>query len=321
MDRLTIRFIPNEDALVVHMLAGAVDFADTGSLHFEQSLLVKEGWERAGEKPTTIARSGSWRYAWVQSRDPTPRALLDVRVRRGLLYALDRQTLADAQFPGLGLAADSFLGADDFRWDWIRDAVAPIPYDLRRAEELFADAGLLRGPDGVFATPGGERMAFPAWISTGPQNEHELAIVGDQWKAFGVAIEPTFLGPQISNDRQRRVSFPALLHSAIATRTTDALGALFHSSGCPTEANAWTGSNWGCYSSVPADQIVDRLKAALDPEDQRPLYAALVRHHAENLPMLPLYFTSQLLVVREGLTGINPSSTNQSWNVAEWDVA
>ncbi len=211
IDRVTILFIPNVDTIVANILAGTVDWSS--DLKFEQNTAIKRQWESAGQKPTTILDISALRYVWVQYRNPAFAGLLDARVRRGLLLALDRQALSDGLFEGLAPVADTFIPPDDARWDWFRDIAVTYSYDQRRAADLFTDAGLRRGTDGVFVDAAGSRMTLPQWTNDGPPGPQEIAITADQWRTFGVLTEQTVLPPSQQQDRRLRATFPALFHN------------------------------------------------------------------------------------------------------------
>lgn len=322
IDRLTVRFIPSVDTIVAHLLAGTVDTVGGGFVKIQQTVYVQREWERAGQKPTAIAGTGSFRIAWFQHRDPAIRELLDPRVRRGMLHALDRQSFVDALTEGKGQIADTFIPHDDVRWEWVQDVAVRYPYNVRRAEELFAEAGLRRGSDGVFANPAGARMVLSQWVNAGTENEQEVAIAADHWKAFGTPTEQMVLGRAQMDDRQYRVTFPALYHTSVP-RLVEIPETRFGSANCPGEANRFTGQNYGCYRSPVADQILGDLKAAIDPEQQRPLYRDLIRLHTEDLAMLPLYFQAELTIARAGVTGVKGYARpygGTTWNIGEWSI-
>jgi peptide/nickel transport system substrate-binding protein len=321
IDRLTIKFIPNIDTIVANILAGTVDW--TSDLKFEQSTAIKRQWEAAGLKPTAILDISALRYVWIQYRDPAFRGLLDARVRRGLLSALDRQALSDGLFEGLAPVADTFIPPDDVRWDWFRDVALTYPHDERRAEQLFAEAGLRRESDRVFADMNGTRMVLSQWTNDGPPGPQEIAITADQWRAFGVPTEQTILAPSQQQDRRLRASFPALFHNSWSRPNWVNIDGRLDSANCANESNQWNGLNQGCYVNPSADQILGRLKGAFDPEAQRPLYRDLMRLYTEELPLLPLYFSSNIILARQGLTGLKGKANPEggtTWNIGDWDV-
>ena len=128
----------------------------------------------------------------------------------------------------------------------------------------------------------------------------------------------------LSGDRRVQASFPALYHNTMPTQNVESYSLRLHSASCPSEQNHWVGSNYGCFSNARVDQLIDRLKAAIDSNDQQPLYGELTRLYTEQLPLLPLYFMVGITIARPGITGVKGRSTapagNATWNIAEWDI-
>ncbi len=319
IDRVALRFIFSQDALVANLRAGAVDWA---GVDLEQAIELKREWERGGQTPTLIPNRASGDVTWIQHRNPAVRELLDPRVRRGLLHVLNREALAEAMFPErLGLVADSVIPPDDIRWDWVKDEIARYPHDLRRAEELFGEAGLRRASDGVFVTGSGVRMVLPYWATAGTENERLLPINADQWKSFGVLTDLAFLTRAQADDRQHRSSFPALINASLRW-DLPALEVRFHSTNCPSEGNGWTGMNYGCYVNPALDQLFERLKTAIEPDEQRVPYREFTRLYTQELPALPLYFGASAILVRQGITGVVGAAKPEgsaTWNIEQWD--
>ncbi|HEY3118384.1 MAG TPA: ABC transporter substrate-binding protein, partial [Chloroflexota bacterium] len=132
IDQILIKFIPNQDTILANMLAGTVDKGiGKGGSKIQQQMYLKSEWERAGQKPSVFLSTSTFQHVWIQFREPAFPALTDLRIRKGLLLALDRQTLADALSDGLAPVAEAFLPPDDIRWDWVKDVVVKYPHDPR----------------------------------------------------------------------------------------------------------------------------------------------------------------------------------------------
>jgi peptide/nickel transport system substrate-binding protein len=317
IDRITVRIIrDNPQAILANLLAGAVDWSE--DVTFTGAVILKREWEQTGLRPTFITHASSGRALWIQYHEPAARDLLDVRVRRGLLHALDRRELGP-HLEGLNDIMETLLPPDDVRWAWVKDDIVRYPHDVRRADALFAEAGLHRGPDGVFANTAGARVVLPLWNAPGPASGPDSAIIGDRWKSFGVLTEQTLMSEAQADDRQYRVSFPALLNSSWPLPTVASLQRL-QSNQCPSEQNRWTGQNYGCYGNPAMDQIVVRLTAAVDPEDQRRPFQELAVLYSQELPLLPLYWGIGAIIARQGVTGVKGVGDSATWNIAEWDI-
>src|SRR5947207_7110497 len=86
----------------------------------------------------------------------------DVRVRRALLHAVDRQAILDnimegSAGPARGVLAPGVFGYKDMQLDRL------YPFDRARARALLAQAGFTPGPDGIMQK-GGQRLSL-SWIA------------------------------------------------------------------------------------------------------------------------------------------------------------
>src|SRR5439155_340300 len=74
------------------------------------------------------------------------RAVSDLRVRRALMHAIDRQTMTDVVNLGLSPPADVYVAPADPLFPDVDRAVSKYPYDPNRAASLLTEAGWQRPP-------------------------------------------------------------------------------------------------------------------------------------------------------------------------------
>lgn len=323
IDRLVFRFIEDDATVVANLLAGAVDGAIPRALPFNEALFVSREWEASGRKSNLLLLEAThWRTALVQFRDPRPREMLDVRVRQGLLHALDRNAVVETLYAGQAPVSHTFVPPADPKWSWVQDVAARYDYDPRRAQQLLAAVGW-RLQDGVIRDALGSPVVIPAWSTSGENNARELAIIADYWKAAGLSVEQTILSAAQARDFRLRVSFTGVFTTEIPLDFSQTLGRAYGPV-CPTEQSGWVGSNRGCYQNPQMDRVIDALHTAIDPADQRLLYRELVKIQTEDLPVLPLQFEIQATLFREGVSGVKgdtrPTKTSVLWNINEWDL-
>ncbi len=320
---LTFRFVPDESTAIANFMAGTVD-GGFRSLDFNKVMFVKEEWQRAGQKPLVIVQPTYYRTMDVQYRPEHSKLheLADVRVRRALLMAIDRQSISDAVYFGLAPVADALIPPDDVKWDWVKDAVTSYPFDQRRAVQAMAEVGWNRGGDGNIVSSTGERVTVPLWTTQGGQWESEVDITASNWRDIGLAVDQYIIpGPQ-SRDRELRAKFPGFSSTPVPFDFLRQVSG-YYSPECASDQTRWAGENRGCYQNPNLDRIAGGLLTTIDPAQQRQLWRDMVKLQTEELPGLPLYHYVQGIIFREGVTGIkgeNRPTISVTWNVADWDV-
>jgi peptide/nickel transport system substrate-binding protein len=320
IDTLVFRFIESPSTVLSNLLAGTVDGTSPRALDFAGAVSAKEQWEAAGRSPAFVVQSANWRRLGVQFREPNPREITDVRVRKGLFQAIDRKALVDALFGGYAPASDVFVAPDDAKYEWVKDAIVRYDYDTRRAEQQLAETGWRRGADGAVVNSAGERVTVNLWTTAGV--EREIAIIADAWKNLGLNVDQHVLTPAENRDDRFRVSYPSFSIATFPASFEFTISYL-HSTGCPSEQSRWRGNNRGCYQNSENDRLVDEAKVAIGPADQQRLHREIARLRTDQLPEMPLYFVINLTVFRDGVTGIKGAARPRGglgWNVMEWDV-
>jgi peptide/nickel transport system substrate-binding protein len=317
-----LTFIADESATTANMMAGAID-GEIRGIDFSKVMLVKEEWEKAGHKPLVTVESVGTRVVETQYRDPKPAAITDARIRRGLLHAIDRQSMAETIYGGYTATADSVIVPDDPRFGWVKDAATKYAYDQRRAQEVLAEAGWHRGTDGNMLAATGERVQLSLWSTAGGQWEASQAINGDSWRTIGIAVDEYVIPSARARDREVTASYPnfygAFYNLAYLTPVRVVL-----TSECPTPENRYVGINRGCYQNPELDGIASALVTAATPTDQQRLWAELVRLQSQELPIMPMTHVVQANSFREGVRGPVGESwragSSYLWNLADWDI-
>jgi peptide/nickel transport system substrate-binding protein len=320
VDTLVLKIIEDPSTVVANLLAGTVDGAGS-ALDFAGALTVKKEWERAGKQLTFITQSANYRRLGVQFRVPHPPDILDVRVRRGLMHAIDRESLVNVLFDGVAFHAETFIPPDDLKFDWVKDAIVRYEFDERRARELLTEAGWRQVPAGTWTNKAGEPFTLGLWAS-GSGVVNEVSVVQDAWKRLSLDVDLKVLTPAENRDDRFRVSYPAF---SLATfpATFQFTTLLLQSSACPSEETRWRGNNRGCFQNAENDRLIDAVSVAIEPDEQRRLHRDLARLQSELLPELPLFFLVRTIVFREGVTGIKgpgKQGGGLGWNAPEWDV-
>jgi len=326
IDRIIIRFVPDENTALTTLLASEGQYATGRSLRFEHGSVLRKEWS-ADNRGKVLFTADTPRYTSVQFRQDlvNPLALHDLRVRKAIVYAIDRDALNEALFEGTGAMFDMFLAKHNV-YDRVPDIdrtlvaaqkeVTHYPFDLRRSEDLLTEAGFRKGGDGVAASPSGERLSMEVWADAGPQYEKEQAVLADTWRGVGIQASSFFVPPARLRDNQFRSSFPAL-HTTSAGRFES-----MATSGIPTAQNRWSGSNRGSWSNAEYDRVWDAFNTTLDPAARSQQALQLAKIGSEELPMWILYFNQSVSAHLATLKGPDNSGLNSdTWNVYQWEVS
>lgn len=129
-------------------------------------------------------------YPNLNFNDPVWREVLrDVRVRRALSLAIDRDTINKALYFKLAKpGAMTVLPASPYFEQANRDAWASL--DVDQANALLDEAGLTdRGPDGIRRIPDGRPMEIVVETAGERQEvENAIQIITDDWRRIGVKL-------------------------------------------------------------------------------------------------------------------------------------
>jgi ABC-type transport system substrate-binding protein len=111
--------------------------------------------------------------------------MADVRVRRALQYAIDRQELAETVWFGQANVPTGILLPTTPGYSVAAEALWPFD-DAQRARALLDEAGWVPGPDGI-RVKDGERLVIELLIANSALNQELSAFLQQMWRDVGVA--------------------------------------------------------------------------------------------------------------------------------------
>jgi peptide/nickel transport system substrate-binding protein len=318
IDEILVRFIPDQNALVANLLAGAVELTFGRSLSLEQAIQVTNQW-REGKADVGFK---NWIALYPQFLNPSPTVVLDVQFRRAMLHAIDRQQLADTLQGGLVPVAHSFLSPTDPDHDRVKDRIVRYDYDPPRAVQMIEGLGYSRGPDGVFRDGAGQRLALEVFDGlTEDLGDKALLAVADYWGRIGVPSQPVFIPEQRRNDREYGATFPSF---RIIRQPNDPLTAdRYHTRARPLPENRFSGTNRSRYSNLELDALMDRYVQTIPKEERTRLLGNIIYHMTDQLVIMGLFYNTEPVMVGNRLRNVTTKQvggTTEAWNAHEWEV-
>ncbi len=183
IDEFTFRVIPEASAVIQAFEAGEIDIVGVEPPQVEA---LRQSTPDAvfSEFDTT-----SFTY-YIPMQDPaTSNLFVDIPVRQAMLYALDRQLVADQIYLGYAVPADGTqpVLSVAYRPDQVATTYS---YDAAQATTLLDEAGWTVGDDGI-RQKDGVRFSFECLFSEGVALfEQLLPYMQQAWRDVGIEMTP-----------------------------------------------------------------------------------------------------------------------------------
>ncbi|MFN2399766.1 MAG: ABC transporter substrate-binding protein [Gemmatimonadaceae bacterium] len=290
IDRVILKFVG--DAWLTELLAGNVDIA-SGDL-----LQVPRIRQDPRFRVYYGIPYGAWAIFW-RTDHPLFR---DPRVRRALTLAIDRPELARL----LNLPPEAPITDAPRTWQQARrgEFQEALPYDPDEARRVLEVAGWVdRDGDGVRERAGRPfRFTAKVWNEQGAP---QLAIhVQEYLRRVGVQMEVVMLEEALMWKNLSAGDFEALLFN--------------HQPGAHAQSRSFGRGNRAGYRNPAAFEIIDRIMATADPNEEDRLYHKLAEIFRAELPLTRLVFRPQVTFAHRRVRGLStPFRADANTNMEE----
>ena len=320
IDEIVVKFIPDASTLIANILAGAVEMTIGRNVSLDEAIQVRDQY-RAGRVEVGPA---NWIAIYPQFLNPNPAIVADVRFRRALMHALDRQTMVDTLQAGFGSVAHSLIPPEEPEFQGVERNVVRYEYDPRKASELVAQLGYVKGPDGVFRDRSNEPLAIEIRTRTQPDQQKPMLAAVDYWKAIGLSVNPHTTTAAEAVDRQFRANFPAFELAGGGRNTLDGLAEV-RISEVPLPSNNYVGANTQRYANAELDDLAERYFTTVPKRERAELAARALAHISEQLVWMGVYLRVEPAFMANRLVNVYPRRQPAPggihvWNAHEWDL-
>jgi peptide/nickel transport system substrate-binding protein len=294
-DKVTFRLITSDPSRIAALLAGDVQMievvptADYAKLKANKDIAIFT---------TTSNRmihlhldSNRDRSPFITDKAGKPleqNPLRDVRVRRAISKAINRNAIVDRVMDGLAIPAGQLMPEGFFGTS---PNLKPEPFDLEGAKKLLTEAGY---PEGFGLTLHGPNNRYV-------NDEQIVQAIAQMLSRVGIATRVETMPMSVYLSRANKYEFSAaLLGWGVTTgEATHPLRALVAT---VTKEKGWGTFNWSRYSNSKADALLDQGLATIDNAKREKLLQQATELVINDYGIIPLHFQVNTWATRKPLS-------------------
>src|SRR5215467_13443114 len=218
----------------------------------------------------------------------------DVRVRRAVNYAIDKEAFLATVYKGTGLRAFAPLTAVMLDDPSLRQL---YPHDPAKAQSLLGEAGWAPGSDGI-RTKGGQRLEIvlnAIEYGGGPDPTAQIIQASLNEVGIDVKIKAQARPPWYEDNYRCATHGPVMF---LRATDPDGLYSLFHSS------LVGGNFNWSCVKNPKLDALLEQGRRESDPAKRRAIYVSIEQFAIEEALTVPLVDELSVWAFRSGVQGV-----------------
>jgi peptide/nickel transport system substrate-binding protein len=284
LDRVTINFLPDDNARVLAFRSGAADIAD--DIPFSQLSNLR------GLPNTSLLIKQISAIDFILLNEKQKPELRDRNVRLALNYAVPREQLKRTIFAGVAPVANSMIPAIKY-WD---KAVPPFPYDPAKAKQLMAKS----------SSPDGFALGY-TYVAGDSAAKAVGTILQDTWGKLGVRLTLDPVDFATLYDKLFKTDYDTMTFQPTAS-----------SSDVPIDDELVRGflgkkqfnSFFTFYDNSALEAKIEHVVREPDENLRRKEFGEIQRMAMADPPFVPLVFTPARAIVKDKVHGFDYVKTN-----------
>ena len=306
MDRIIARVIPDSATMFLELKFGGIDFMGLTPPQYKLQAGT-DFFNRYFQK----FKYPAFGYTYLGYNLSAP-LFSDVRVRRALAHAVNKQEVIAGVLLGYGLPCTGPFHPETWAYNPL---VKDYAYSPEKALELFGEAGWKRNPGGGLEKDG---RPFSFTLITNQGNEARLKaaqIMKEQLKRVGIEMDIKVLEWQaMLHDFVDKKRFEAVLMGWALSRDPDMYD-IWHSS--KTKEGEF---NFISYKNGEVDDLLLAGRKEFGPEKRKAIYRRIHEIIMEDQPYLFLYIGDALPVLHKRFKGVEKAPLGIMYDFIHWSV-
>ena len=306
LDRVIFRIVPDMTTLVTQLKAGEIDCLES---------IPVDALDEVQKKYPDIAihrylSRGFNFISWNTRREP----LIDRDVRRAFAMAIDTGEIISTLWGGM---AEPFVGPmHPMLWAHDKELRA-IGYSPDDAARILRSRGWTDSDGDGVLDKRGRKLEIEMITNRGVQLRADvITMVQGYLQRIGVKVNARVFEFNTFIQQVTSGEYDSCVLGWKTTARADLTG-FWHSSSTPPD----NGTNISGYSNETVDDLIDRAKNTLDPDEARLLWYRCQRIIYEDQPFFFLAVPYEVVGLRKRFCGVEPSPVGFFLGIADWYVS
>ena len=307
IDRYIYRIIPDDATIFLELETEGVDLSILTPLQFTrqtQNVYFKTHYQKF--------RYPSFGYTYVAYNLADPK-FQDIRVRKAINYAVDKDEIVKALFFGLARVTTGPFMMDS--WAYNKD-VKPVRHDIDKAKALLREAGWADSNGDGWLEKDGRPFEFTILVNQGNMERLRCAeMIQGYLKAVGIKMKIRVLEwSAMINEFINKRRFEAILMGWFLGRDPDNYD-IWHSS--KTREGEF---NFVGYANPEVDRLLIEGRLTFDERARARIYHKIHMLIYDDQPYLFLYSAEMLPIVHKRFRNVEASPIGIGYNFIKWYV-
>lgn len=339
IEQMVIEIVESDDSQLISFRSGGLDSLE---IKPEQFQLLKREEERG--KYTIynggpIAETRLLTFNLLKARNAQGKHFVDpiksrwfnsLAFRQAVAYSLDRESMKNSTYRGLGAIQHSPLWVESPFYLSPEEGLKTYSYNLEKAKQLLLEAGFQYNPQGQLLDWDGNRVRFILAVKAEEKTRVDAAVqIQQDLENIGIRADLQVLNFNAVLQKLQRRDWEAYVggfggggidpHSGFNIWYSQGSLHQFNQAPLPGEPpmEGWEASEW----ELEIDRLLLQGVSELDESKRQEIYGRFQQVVAEQVPFIYLINEYALSAVRDRIENINFTALGGAfWNLYELDV-
>jgi peptide/nickel transport system substrate-binding protein len=291
INKLITRIIPDNSAQFLELMADNIDTMGLDPIKYSRIIPARPELKKNLNLYKELGNSYTY-MGFNLKHKPFD----DIRVRKAINYAIDKQEIIDGVYLGLGINIASPYKPGT---RWSNPNLMPYPYDPKKAKTLLKEAGFIDSDGDGILERDGKPFAFEIITNQNKEREKSAVLIQRRLKEVGIDV------------KIRAIEWASFISRFIKTGDFDAVVLGWGLGLDPDQYSIWHSSqqepgqfNFIGYNNPKIDKLIELGRTELNPDKRQKIYHEFSKTLLEDSPIVYLSAGYGLTAMHKRIQGI-----------------